>query len=65
MPLKFLVNTLLKLKKIPLFPWIFHKNSVKMSSKNNLRQNSVGLEQQIYAKHKKFYTTAGCDGWDI
>ena len=36
-----------------------------MSPKNNLRQNTVGLEQQIYAKQEKFYTTAGCDGWDI
>ena len=61
------MNTLLKLKKkiSPSFPWNFHKNSVKMSPKNNLRQNTVGLEQQIYAKQENFYTTAGCDGWDI
>jgi hypothetical protein len=33
-----------------------------MSSKNNLQQNTVGLEQQIYAKQEKILTTAGCDG---
>ena len=43
----------------------FHKNSVKMIPKNNLRQHTVGLEQQIYTKQEKFYTTAGCDGWGI
>ena len=36
-----------------------------MSPTNNLGQNTVGLEQQIYAKQEHFYTTAGCDGWDI
>ena len=62
------MNTLLKQKQknfSPSFPWIFHKNSVKMSPKNNLRQNTVGLEQQIYAKQENVYTTAGCDDWDI
>ena len=61
------MNTLLKLKKnfSPSFFLIFLKSSVKMSPKKYLRQNPVGLEQQIYAKQEKFYTTAGCDGWDI
>ena len=61
------MNTLLKLykKNPPSFSWIFHKKSVKMSPKNYLRKNTEGLEQQVYAKKEKFYTTAGCDGWDI
>ena len=33
-----------------------------MRQKMNLRQDTVGLEQQIYASQENFYTTAGCDG---
>ena len=43
----------------------FSQKNVKMSPKNNLLQKTVGLEQQTYAKQENFYTTAGCDGWDI
>ena len=36
-----------------------------MSPKNYLRQNTLCLEQQIYAKQENLDTTPGCDGWDI
>ena len=33
-----------------------------MRPKNKIRQNTVCLEQQVYASQRKFDTSAGCDG---
>ena len=43
--------------KIPFvlhFFELLHKKSVKMRQKISLRQNTVGLEQHIYASQEKF-----------
>ena len=53
---KYFVNALFKVKNnfCPSFPWTFIQKEHKIKPKKDLRQNTVCLEQQIYASQYNF-----------
>ena len=59
-----LVDPILKL--LPFVSFNFYTKRVwKSNHKIVLQQNTVCLEQKIYASQENFYIAAGCNGWDI
>ena len=66
-PYKYLVNTLIKLKNYFFlsFPWILHKKSVQILPKKKITTKHHMFGATKLQQTRKFYTTAGCDGWDI
>ena len=54
---KYFLNKLLTLKKIPFAPHFLKlllKKNMKMQQKKSLQQNTVSLEQQMYASQENF-----------